>query len=165
MAFTRQFDDPCMTKMHANGNANIFSHVMDTNKHYNCNPCYIDRIPAGNTTSLTSNNIVDLESELSGRTRAATKCPSGRYLPGTVIQGKGIARKPKSDKTGLPCGDMHKDGLVHLPRCSMVDYPKRPASVGYKLDYPKPSLWSRLTSSVRPNLFVPIEYQGKHARY
>lgn len=170
MAFTRQFDDPCTAKMRTMENNGIFSHVMDANKHYNGNPCYFERIPAGNTTSLTSGNIVDLESELSGRTRAATKCPSGLYLPGTLIQGKGIKNRACSSngKYGLPCGDMRPEGLVHLPRCAMVKYPPRPTDVGFKLNYPACTPGNSVKAklkSVRDNLFVPIEYQGSQGRY
>lgn len=170
MAFTRKFDDRCAARVRDAESKNIFSYVMDPTKHYNGNPCFLERIPAGNTTSLTTENIVDMESELSGRTRAASKCPSGKYLPGTLIQGKGIKNRAcgAKGKYGLPCGDMNPDGLVHLPRCSMVDYPARPTGVGYSLNYPAATPGNRVKaklSSVRANLFVPIEYQGTQARY
>ena len=120
MAFTRQLYDSCATKKLADEGTGVLSYLMDPTKYYNCNPCRVQTgIVAGNDVSLYIGNMVDLESELKGHTRANTHCPSGKYLPGTVIQGQ----------TG-------KAQLVHLPECNIVKHKPRP-TVSYKLDYPE----------------------------
>lgn len=169
MAFTRQLNDSCETKKRIEESTSVLSYLMDPNKHYNCNPCYIDRIPAGNTVSLYGGNLVDLESDLSGRTRAATKCPSGKYLPGTIIQGSDVKQcGPECGADGLPCGraGCNKVNLVHLPECTMVQYKPRPNDVGYRLNYPSCPPANAIKhrakkSKTRKNLYSPIEYQGQ----
>jgi len=175
MAFTRQINDQCATQKRIEESTSVLSYVMDPTKHYNCNPCYIDRIPGGNTVSLYGGNIVDLESDLSGRTRAASKCPGNKYLPGTVIQGDD-KRQCSIDcgVDGVPCGNpgCKQDNLVHLPQCNMVQYKSRPSDVGYTLEYPscgtygqQPSKVSEKKSKTRKNLYSPIEYRGSSSRY
>lgn len=165
MAFTRQIDDPCEVQTRANESTGLLSHIMDFNRYHNCNPCYLDRIPGGNTTSLYTGNLVNLESELSGRVRAHSKCPAGKYLPGTVIQGE--RQRKGVDRGGLP-SEPGSEGLVHLPRCSpLAKYPKKPTHPGFVLKEPcsKTSLLPRSSkASVRKNLYVPNEYLAG-ARY
>lgn len=178
MAFTRQINDPCETKKRVEESASIFSYLMDSNKHYNCNPCFIERgVVGGNTASLYEGNMVDLESELSGRTRAATKCPSGQYLPGTIIQGQDVKQcGPDDGADGLPCGNssVNKVKLLHLPTCSLVDYKPRPTDVGYTLDYPACGSYGKKhkknkRSKARRQPYAVSEWQGQQgdelARY
>jgi hypothetical protein len=129
MAFTRQLDDPCELKKRNDERSSIHGYLMDPNKFYHANPSYIEKgIVGGNTVSLFSQNLVDLESDLSGRTRAATKCPSGKFLPGTIVQGS-VACKC-TPECGLysslsgPCGrpGCVQSQLVHLPKSRMINY-------------------------------------------
>lgn len=171
MAFTRQLNDPCETRKRIEESTSVLSHLMDPNKHYNCNPCYIDRVLGGNTVSLYKGNIVDLESDLSGRTRQQTKCPSGKYLPGTIVQGVNVLECTAEDGAdGLPCGrsEYTKGQLVHLPMCTMVEYHKRPTDVGYELNYPPCSPMGeahkktkKSKCKTRKNLKSPLEYLGQ----
>lgn len=174
MAFTRQLNDPCETKKRIEESTSVLTYLMDSNKYYNCSPCYIEQgVVGGNNVSLYNGNIVDLESDLSGRTRAATRCPSGKYLPTTIVQGRD-KRKCNKSTQGLPCGraDLNSQHLVHLPSCKLINYQKRPTSVGYTLDYPQcqqaftfgrdPKYLGQgqaKPKSVRKNKFSPIEYQ------
>ena len=105
--------------------------MMDPNKYYNNNPCMIEQgIVGGNSVSLFSGNMVNLENDLTGRTRAKTRCPSGLYLPGTVIQGQVHANcrhRNKSISCSLNtanCG-CTKKMLVDLPSCKLINYKDR----------------------------------------
>ena len=139
MAFTRQIYDSCATKKRTEEGTGALSYLMDPNKFYNCNPCRIELgTVGGNNVSLYGGNMVDLESDLSGRTRVATKCPSGKFLPGTIVQGVDVNNcTPDCGVDGLPCGKAkcRKAKLVHLPSCKMVHYKTRPDTVGYNLSY------------------------------
>lgn len=170
MAFTRQMYGNCATKKRTEASTSILSYLMDPNKHYNCNPCRIELgVVGGNDVSLYEGNMVDLSSELSGRTRKATDCPSGKFLPGTVIQGSvyNDSCSPDCGANGLPCGSAkcHKKHLVHLPGCSIVDYKPRVNDVGYELNYP-PCASMGYTPDATPGqrpaaAYAPADWQGQ----
>lgn len=165
MAFTRQLYGSCATKKRTEESTGVLSYLMDPNKFYNCNPCRIELgTVGGNNVSLYDGNIVDLESDLSGRTRTNTHCPSGKYLPGTVVQSVDVKKCAPGDVEGLPCGDF-KDKLIHLPSCQIVQYKDRPDQVGYELSYPPCATNGYTppakTAPKRKNLYAPIEWQGQ----
>lgn len=135
MAFTRQLDDPGETKKRTAEATGVLSYIIDPTKYYNNNPCFIDKgIVSGNEVSLYKDNMVDLESDLTGRTRAQTRCPSGKFLPGTIVQGK---RSCKCGLTGKGCNSANctKSALVHLPNCKMINYAPRIKSTGVNLNF------------------------------
>lgn len=102
-----------MSKCQSNG---VLGYRLDPNRFYNCNQCFIDRgIVGGNTASLYSGNLVDLESDLMGRTRPQSHCNSVQFRPGTIIQ-------------GVSCG---KPKMEHLPVCSLIDYKPKACSKTY----------------------------------
>jgi hypothetical protein len=106
MAFTRIHNDQCEYDKRRCGNNSILAYTLDPHRHYNNNPCFMDRIPGGNTVSLYDGNLVDLESSLTGRVRHNPTC---RKNP----------KKPKGK-------------LLHLPVGHMVSYRPRPTSKGFK---------------------------------
>lgn len=178
MAFTRIYDDECATKGRIDRSTGILSHLMDPNKYYNCNPCRIELgTVGGNNVSLYGGSLVDLESDLRGQTRAASRCPANQYLPGTVIQGTDVNTcNCDCSVDGLPCGKekCKREKLVHLPSCKMVQYKPRPSTVGYELKFPPceskgytpPAAKKTRKTKTRPNPFMPIEWQGQQgARY
>lgn len=173
MAFTRQLYGSCATKKQTEESTSAFSYIMDPNKYYNCQPCRVSfGVTGGNNVSLYEGNMVDLESDLSGRTRVASGCPSGKYLPGTVVQSVDHNNcSPDCGVDGLPCGNSkcRQEKLVHLPECELIHYKPRPQTVGYELNFPtcptmghtpKP-LPKPKRSSVRKNLYSPVEWQGQ----
>jgi hypothetical protein len=180
MAFTRQLYGSCATKKQTEESTGVLSYLMDPNKYYNCNPCRIELgTVGGNNVSLYDGNMVDLESDLSGRTRVATHCPSGKYLPGTVVQSTDSNKcTPECGADGLPCGNAkcRQEKLVHLPSCQIVQYAPRPNQVGYELKYQQcatngytPPISGKKSKTKRSNLYSPNEWQGnkigKFARY
>lgn len=174
MAFTRQMYGTCATKKRTEESTGVLSYLMDPNKFYNCNPCRIELgTVGGNNVSLYEGNMVDLDSELSGRTRVQTHCPSGKYLPGTVIQSQDVNKcTPDCGVDGLPCGNAQcrQEKLVHLPSCNIVQYKPRPDGVGYDLNYapcatngytpPATAPAPKAKKSKRQNIYSPNEWQG-----
>jgi hypothetical protein len=76
--------------------SSTISYLLDPLKYYHPSPSFMHSdMSSGNAVSLYAGNMVNLESDLMGRTRANTKCCAGKYLPGTVIQGVDINRRPK----------------------------------------------------------------------
>jgi hypothetical protein len=121
MAFTRLIDDPCEVKMRTVESTGTLAYLLEPGKYYHKSPCLIQQgIVGGNSVSLYKGNMVDLESDLSGRTRAQTKCSGNKFLPGTVVQGR--------DRKG---------SLVHLPTCKIINYHPKVKSTGFELNYPK----------------------------
>ena len=176
MAFTKQLYDTCAAKKRTDESTGIVSYIMDPNKWYNCNPCRIESgIVGGNQVSLYEGNLVDLESEFRGQTRQASECPSSKYLPGTVIQGRDYYTcGPESGVDGLPCGNAktRQEKLIHLPGCELVQYKPKPETVGYELSYP-PCASNGYTPKPdkrkRKAPYMPNEWQGQqgkdYARY
>lgn len=167
MAFTRQLYDSCATKKRTDEGTGVLSYLMDPNKFYNCNPCRIQLgTVGGNNVSLYEGNMVDLESDLSGRTRVASHCPSNHFLPGTIVQGKDVnSCTPDCGMDGLPCGkaECRKEKLLHLPECNLVNYKKRPDTIGYELNYPPCSSKKApiKNKKVKKSRDVPTEWQGQ----
>ena len=138
MAFTRQLDDTCASKKRTQESTSVLKYILDPSKYYNNNPCFIEKgIVGGNTVSLYSDNIVDLESDLSGRTRARTKCSAGKFLPGTIIQGRS-ACDMNCGKNGVSCGRRNciHNKLIHLPKAKMINYQPKIKDRGFELNFP-----------------------------
>ena len=76
--------------------SSTISYLLDPLKYYHPSPSFMQSdMSSGNAVSLYAGNMVNLESDLTGRTRANTKCCAGKYLPGTVIQSVDTSRRPK----------------------------------------------------------------------
>lgn len=76
--------------------SSTISYLLDPLKYYHPSPSFMQSdMSSGNAVSVYAGNMVNLESDLTGRTRANTKCCAGKYLPGTVIQSVDTSRHPK----------------------------------------------------------------------
>ena len=159
MAFTRQLDDPCERKKRTVEATGVLSYIIDPTKYYNDNPCLIDRgIIAGNSVSLYRDNMVDLESDLSGRTRAHSKCPGNKYLPGTVVQGK---KSCPCSMTGAQCKKCARENLVHLPLCKMIKYSPKVTDTGIRLNFPTANTYGyTVKPASRTNSLSPNEWSS-----
>ena len=78
---------------------------------------YIDDAFLGR--AVGSFDLVDLENDLRGQTRAATKCPSKKYAP---------VNNNRLNISGNHCNAPRSVDLtpVHLPPCQMIRYPATP---------------------------------------
>lgn len=131
MSWNRLNFDPCAYNKRLDESTSVLTYNLDPNKFYNCNDCRIEfGVVGGNNVSLTTANLVDLESDLRNQTRLLSLCPEKKYLPNC---------KPGHQGTdGLPCGSLssRNENLSHLRSCNLVQYKPRINHVGYKLDYP-----------------------------
>lgn len=103
------------------------NYFLDENKFENSNKCRVEfGILGGSTVSHTKSNIVDIENDLLGLTRASSKCPDNLYK--TPENNKIIPVKNfKTDSK--PTLNLEKQ---HLKPCNFFNYqliPNEPALV------------------------------------
>ena len=81
MSFNRLRYDTCAYKNYLAESVGTLGWVLDPSRYENCNNCRIEHgIVGGNDVSIIKGNMVDLESDLKGQTRLASKCPTLNYI-------------------------------------------------------------------------------------
>jgi hypothetical protein len=73
---TRLPDDPCAYNKRLSESTGVYAYVTYDGMYENCNRCVYDHY-----TRPFDADIIDVDSELSNRTRPASKCPSRKYNP------------------------------------------------------------------------------------
>jgi hypothetical protein len=73
---TRLPDDPCAYNKRLSESTGVYAYTTYVGAFENCNKCVYDHY-----TRPFDGDIVDVDSELSNRTRPASKCPSRKYSP------------------------------------------------------------------------------------
>lgn len=68
--------DPCAYNKELSESTAPYAYMMYDGKYENCNKCVYDHY-----TRPFDGDIIDVDSELSNRTRPASKCPSRKYNP------------------------------------------------------------------------------------
>lgn len=115
MSYSRVAYDTCSYSQKLNENVSQISYILDPLKYKHCSPCRNELgLVGGNNVSKINGNIVDLESNLFGIDREASRCSTMKYIPGE-FKSKGLYKK-----------DCHKPIDVtpkHLPHCQFFDYP------------------------------------------
>ena len=127
MSFNRLSYDTCEYRKRLDQSVGPLSYVLNPMKYENCNKCRHELgIVGGPSVSQIEGNLVNLESELSGRTRPASRCPAMMYQPtyGDSIQIAGSACNAPLSISTKP---------RHLPPCQFIRY--RPVPLP-----PKPNL-------------------------
>ena len=85
MSSNRLMYDSCTYETRVKTSSGPYNYALYNGKFENSSKCTIERnIIGGNHVSLYSGNLVDLESDLRGQTRIASKCPSRKYTPKTL---------------------------------------------------------------------------------
>lgn len=113
--------DSCSYNQELHQSVAPVSYVLDPIKYEHCNKCRVELGMIGGTAvSHISGNLVDLENDLRGQNRPATKCPQYKYLPRDdgLLQGKEYIKPvchPKIDTRPR-----------HLPACQFASYPEVP---------------------------------------
>ena len=114
-----------MTWTRLNENMDTLQYTLNPIKNENCNKCRMELgIVGGNNVSQIQGNLVDLENDLRGQTRAASLCPDKHYQPNCCDE-IGDSCQPKSITVpGNACGQNRTvdTKLVHLPPCQMIRY-------------------------------------------
>lgn len=112
MSFNHLAYDHCTYKRNLKENVSMLSYILSPFRYEHAQKCRHELgLVGGTAVSHIKGNIVDLESDLRGQTRYATRCAAAQHhplLPGETIH---------NDKTP----PIHTD-MLHLPRCQMVSY-------------------------------------------
>ena len=128
MSFNRTIYDGCAYSKRLHENKNVLHYNLDTNKFYNCNQVRFDfGLLGGNQVSQSSENLVDLESDLRNQTRLYSRRPSRKYRPTCDV-------KQCGNVNGYPCGDKKcQPKMHHMNESTLIDYRPRYNNVGYDL--------------------------------
>lgn len=125
MSFNRLRYDNCAYSQELNESVGTLSYILDPSKYENCNKCRMELgIIGGTNVSHIKGNLVDLETDLRGTTRMATKCPTKKYqnpCPSgdmTTCQPNNIVIK------GNGCNQPRviDTSMQHLNSCQMIRY-------------------------------------------
>ncbi len=82
MSSNRLMYDACTYESKVKTSTGPYQYAIYNGKFENSSKCTIERnVVGGNHVSLYSGNLVDLESDLRGQTRLASKCPTRKYTP------------------------------------------------------------------------------------
>ena len=129
MSFTKLTYDDCSYKANLAGNVSQLSYILDPVRYYNCNKCRNENgLVGGTAVSHVVGNIVDLESNLIGIDREASKCATLKYVPrddnkavGADYYRAGCTNKVDTTMNHLkPCQMNNVMGIPHPP--SMKPY-------------------------------------------
>lgn len=121
MSFTKLSYDNCTYKANLEGNVSQLSYNLDAVKFYNKNKCMNNLgLVGGTAVSHVSGNLVDLESNLFGIDREASKCATMKFLPRSdeVAQGADFYRPV--------CTNSVNTSKKHLQPCQMYSTPSVP---------------------------------------
>ena len=130
MSYNRLIYDTCSYEHQLAESVGPLAYKLDPSQYEHCNKCRFELgLIGGNNVSQIKGNLVDLETELRGQTRIASRCPGMKYqmpCPQTndlnncnynkiYIRGHG-GNKPRVIDTNM----------VHLPSCQMFRYKPTP---------------------------------------
>jgi len=109
MSFNRLTDDLCQYSRTLKQSVDPLAYLLDPIKHEHCRQCRMKLGIVGGTavSHMVGVNMVDVESELFGQTRVATKCPALHYDP----------------RRDAPTANMK-----HLPGCQLAYYRRVPTA-------------------------------------
>ena len=117
MSSNRLRYDTCAYKVDINQSCGPLSYLLNPMKYENCGKCRHEfGLVGGQDVSNIKGNMVDLENDLRGQTRLATKCPSKKYAP---VEGNTLV---------IPANACNKERVVdltkvHLPACQYIKRP------------------------------------------
>lgn len=126
MSSNRLTYDQCAYKKTLQQSTNPLSYVLNPMKYENCNKCRMELgVVGGTAVSHIKGNLVDLENDLRGQTRAQSLCPDKLYQkpcgagadinkcsPTSITTHRNICDPPTTLNTEL----------LHLRPCQMIRY-------------------------------------------
>ena len=128
MSSNRLRYDTCAYKVDINQSCGPLSYLLNPMAYENCSKCRHEfGLVGGQDVSNIKGNMVDLENDLRGQTRLATKCPTKKYSPVVgntlVIQGNACNKTRTVDlsKNHLPSCQYIKRPVVSLPMPPNLD--------------------------------------------
>ena len=166
MSLNRLIYDDCAYSKRLKESTGPLNYLLNPQKYENCHKCRVELgLFGGTNVSIGAGNLVDAESDLSGRTRLLSQCPTKKYAPKCSDPNN----KCTYD-TGIPFDcDACQPQKRHLRPCSLFQYKPRPNNVGYRIpEYKCPPSDLNQGRTVRPGLnyrgpspYVPNEWQGQ----
>ena len=116
MSFNRIMYDNCAYNSNIKQSKAPNNYMLYPGKYYNNKQCRNELgLVGGSGVSLFPGNLVDLESDLRGQSRALSGCPEKQYQP--------RCNYCRGCTSGLPCGCIDcQEEMENLPSCQMVDY-------------------------------------------
>lgn len=132
MSSNRLMYDTCAYKKEIDQSTSPLAYNLDPLKYENCSKCRMELgIIGGTNVSHIRGNMVDLENDLRGQTRLASKCPSKKYIPacndqkqadGDMCQTDCVSNKITLPAKGCEPSRELDTTLLHLPPCQMIHY-------------------------------------------
>lgn len=117
MSSNRLSYDTCAYKVDINQSCGPLSYLLNPMPYENCSKCRHEfGLLGGQDVSHIKGNMVDLENDLRGQTRLATRCPTKKYSP------------PQGNALTIPANACNKERVVdltkvHLPTCQYIARP------------------------------------------
>ena len=126
MSFNKLTYDTCSYKNNLQENVSQLSYIMDNVKFSSCSKCRPENgIVGGTAVSHVNGNLVDLESNLFGIDREASRCPVQKYLPNpTMAVGADYYRPVCTNKVDTT--------MKHLPACQLTSQRSTPHPPTYE---------------------------------
>ena len=115
--------DSCSYNADLNQSVAPLSYILDPVRFENCQKCRPELgLVGGTAVSHINGNLVDLENDLRGQNRPATKCANYKYLPptGNVLQGKEYIKPVQHPEIDL--------SMKHLRPCQFQNFPAVPGN-------------------------------------
>ncbi len=125
MSSNRLIYDTCAYKHTLSQSVGPLAYVLDPSKYEHCHKCRIELgVVGGTAVSHIKGNLVDLETDLRGQTRLASKCPELKYQMPCPVKGTNNCQPQSIVIRGNPSnqGRVINTGLQHLPACQMFRY-------------------------------------------
>tara|TARA_B100000575_G_scaffold272996_1_gene255556 strand:- start:414 stop:842 length:429 start_codon:yes stop_codon:yes gene_type:complete len=129
MSFNRLTYDTCAYKHNLAESVGTLAWVLDPSRFENCNKCRIEFGTVGGTNvSHVKGNLVDLETELRGTTKLASKCPTLKYQNPCPTGDMTTCQPSEIVIRGNPSnqGRVIDTAPQHLKSCQMFRYKPTP---------------------------------------
>lgn len=131
MSFNRLQYDNCAYNHQLHESVGTLAYILDPSRFENCNKCRMEFGTVGGTNvSHIKGNLVDLETDLRGTTRLASKCPTKKYI-NPCPNGDMTSCHPNQITIRKHPGNTYKDRVLdtsmeHLQPCQMIKYRDTP---------------------------------------
>ena len=135
MSSNRLIYDTCEYQTRLNESLNPLNYMLNPIRYENCNKCRMEFGTVGGTAvSHIRGNLVDLETDLMGRTRKASLCPNKKFSSNCATSNNAQCQKNNIVIQGDTCGQERTidTTMLHLPSCNMIRY--KPMPMPPKLD-------------------------------
>jgi hypothetical protein len=121
MSFNKLSYDACQYNTKLEKDVSVLNYTLDNTKFQHCNKCMNNLgLVGGTAVSHINGNLVDLESNLIGIDREASKCPTMKYLPNAEDAAVG------ADYYHTRCTNVVDTTKQHLKPCQMYSTPSVP---------------------------------------